>query len=300
MRVNISPIRLKNIIGIKNNNKIQYSTNPNQELKSDVFIKSSSLSFKGNMLYTERKELERNFKTYIFARNSEKLLEYYEQNPEVIEQVLWFTQELKTFEDRNIDKIFGFDEAGKSFNIYDTRPSRCIPFINRTLLSELRGGETLSPLLSAIAQKNPDFFRKEYVIAMYANGECEEAISTLAKKDSEKVFSALESTYREHLAIENFKITSSRQKVFETLFEIDPLRTSYIVSAMPTQRRSEFKFDERNGNSDVKAVLDVINSKDDMLEANEKLLDLYDKNPEAMINALLTQRKRLENYILIQ
>ena len=130
---------------------------------------------------------------------------------------------------------------------------------------------------------------------MYANGECEEAISTLAKKDSEKVFSALESTFRTYdngnskkrLAIENFKITPQRQKVFETLFEIDPLRTSYIVSAMPTQRKGEFKFDESNGNSDVKAVLDVINSKDDMLEANKKLLNLYDKSPDAVVKAFL-------------
>ena len=110
MRVNISPIGSKNIIGIKNNNKIHYSTNPNLKLKSDIFIKSAQPSFKGNMSYTERKELERNFKTYIFTRNSEKLLECYEQNPEVIEQALWFPQELKTFEDRNIDKIFGFDD----------------------------------------------------------------------------------------------------------------------------------------------------------------------------------------------
>lgn len=292
MRVNISPIGLKSVLEIKNNNKIHYSTNPNLNLNSDVFEKSSMPSFKGNMSYAEKRELERKFKNSIFYGNDKELVEYYEQNPEVIEQALWEPQELKMFEEGNIDNIFGFDEAGEAFNIYDTRPSKYIPFINKTLLSGFRGGEKLSPLLITIAQKNPDFFRKEYVLSMYANGECSEAISTLAKKDSEKVFSALESTYRKHLAIENLKITPQRQKVFETLFEIDPLRTSYIVSTLPAQRRSEFKFDESAGNADVKAVIDVINSKGDMLEANEQLLDLYDKSPETVLKAFLSPNKK--------
>lgn len=295
MRVNISPIGLKSIVEIRNNNKIHYLTNPNPKLKSDVFIKSAQPSFTGNMSYAEKQELVRNFKSSIYAGNSEKLLEYYEENPEVIEQALSFLQDLKTFEDKDIDNVFGFDEAGESLHIYNTGSYKSISFINSTLFLNYRK-QVLSPLLSAIAKKNPEFFTKNHIISMYANGECEEAISTLAKQDSEKVFSTLESTLytyargtsKSHLAIENLKITPQRQKVFETLFEIDPLRTSYIVSTLPAQRRSEFKFDESQGNSDVKAVLDVINSKDDMMEANKKLLDLYDKSPETVLKALLS------------
>ena len=160
MRVNISPIGLKSIVEIKNRNKINYSTNPNSELKSDVFIKSVQPSFTGNTSFVESEELKRHFTTSIFTGNSEKMLEYYAKNPEVIEAVLWSPQELRTLEDRNIDNLFGFDKTGKYLDIYDTRSGGCIPFINRTLLSNLSGGETLSPLLSAIAQKNPDFFRK--------------------------------------------------------------------------------------------------------------------------------------------
>ena len=267
MRINISPIGLKSIVSTRNNNKVHYSTNPNLQLKSDVFIKSAQPSFGNNLSYAENRELARKFKISILYGNSKELLEYYEQYPEIVEQTLCFSQELGASEDKNIDRIFGFDEAAKSLNIYNTRPSRYISFINKTLLSGLRGGQKLSPLLTSIAQKNPNFFRKEYVIAMYANGECDEAISTLAQKDAEKVFSALEESVRtfdkgsskEHLAIENLKITQSRQNVFETLFSIDPLRTSYIISTLPAERRKEFKFDESAQNPDVKAVLDVIN-----------------------------------------
>lgn len=299
--LSISPVKINTFL------PKQTKSNLKRQTQSDVFIKSAP-SFKGNMSYAKKQELERNFKSSIYAGNSEKLVTFYEQNPEAVEEFLWFPQELKMFDDERIDRKFGFDEAGKSLYIYDyssARSPKNISLLNRTLLLSSHE-DVLSPLLNKIAQKNPNFFRKEYIISMYANGECEEAISTLARKDSEKVFQALESTFRtydkgnskEHLAIENLKITPQRQKVFETLFEIDPLRTSYIVSTMPAERRKEFNFDESQGNGDIKAILDVINSKDDVLEANKKLLNLYDKSPEAVVKAMLSPcQKTGELYI---
>ncbi|MBR3605430.1 MAG: hypothetical protein IKL52_05335 [Candidatus Gastranaerophilales bacterium] len=299
--LSISPVKINTFL------PKQTKSNLKRQTQSDVFIKSTP-SFKGNMSYAEKQELERDFRSSIYTGNSEKLIAFYEQNPKAIEEFLWFPQELKMFDDERIDRKFGYDEAGKSLYIYDCSSARSpknISLLNKTLLLSSHK-DVLSPLLDKIAQKNPDFFRKEYIISMYANGECEEAISTLAKKDNEKVFQALESTFhtfnigssKKHLAIENLKITPQRQKIFETLFEIDPLRTSYIVSNLPAQRRKEFNFDESQGNNDIKAVLNVINSNDDILEANKKLLNLYDKSPEAVIKTMLSPcQKTGELYI---
>lgn len=291
MNLTVSPIKI-NILVQKHNQK----TATKQNLHNDVFVKNQP-NFTNNTLSTQG-ELEENIRNSIYVGNSENLLALYRQNPEAVEQFFMFSQKLKQFEDEKIDKIFGFKKGGKSLRIYDDHYQgirASISLLNRTLLLNTHKN-VLSPLLSEIAQKKPAIFRKEHIISMYANDRCEEAISILAQNDSESVFSALEQSiydydsgnFKKHLAIENLKITPQRQKVFETLFEIDPLRTSYIISALPPERRKEFEFDESKGDADVKAILDVINSKDDVLEVNKKLLDLYDKSPESITKSLLS------------
>ncbi|MBQ8634739.1 hypothetical protein IJ425_01120 [bacterium] len=269
----------------------------NQNLQNDVFVKSSQPNFTNNLSFSEKQKFERDFSTSLYIGDIESLLASYEKNPKDVEVALYSFSELTRFQTEDIDKKFGFNKVMEwlQINSYDKN----ISLLNKTLLLG-RYNNVLSPLLNKIAQSNPGYFNAGNIISMYANGECEEAISSLAQKDPEKVFLALEQgiynsngrNQEKHLAIENLKITPKRQKVFETLFSIDPLRTSYIISAMPAQRKKEFKFDESKGNADVEAILNVINSKGDDIEANKQLLALYDKSPETMMKALFSLNKK--------
>ena len=292
MNLTISPVKINVSIAKK-----QTKSSTNKEVKNDVFLKSSQISFTNNLFFNEKQRFERDFSTSLNIGNIESLLASYEKSPKDVEIALHSFSKLTRFQTEDINKKFGFSEAIEWLHICSR--DKNISLLDKTLLLG-RYNNVLSPLLSKIIQNNPDYFNKGNIISMYANGECEEAISSLAQKDPEKVFSALEQgiyifnekNHNKHLAIENFKITPQRQKVFKTLFSIDPLRTSYIISALPVQRKKEFKLDESQGNGDVKTILDVINSEEDTIEVNKQLLDLYNKSPETMMKALFSLNKK--------
>ena len=303
MRVSMLPISVGNLFLQKQKVENKTTTVPNLGLKSDIFIKSSSPNFGNSMTPNEKDLFMSDIKRSIDFNSEQEVLSKYEQAPELVETILASISKLENYEARRYDDFWGVENAGQKLGLYSRGESKysaySISYLNKSLLRK-SNCKAIKALTEAIAKRNPDYFNKSNIIAMYANEDCVSTLSIIAQKDSEKVFSTLEQELiscdkgkiTEQMAIENIPITPERQSVFQTLFEIDPYRTSTIISSFSQKRREQFDFDESMGDPKVNEVLKTINSKDDCIDVNKRLLELYDESPETMIKALLSPCKR--------
>lgn len=290
-----------NFINNININKNIGITPAGRQSGKDIFVKSGNIAFRGDVpaeeeTSTDLRDLGNKFNNAIRQNDKAKALEMYEKAPGKIEKFLKGSSCVSTssgtfwhFKNMVSDDFY----VKNLFCDFIMKGDAYVPNLNALLVDT--PNKALNAVTSAIAKKNPSYFTRGNILLMYDSDDCASAVSEIAKRDPEKLFDALSFNNGDKYFISQYKITPNRGKVFKALYGKDLKRTVALMSVIEQEMLSELDADKSFTGKKAKAFFDALESKEDMVEVNEKLIDFAQKEPDAMYDTLLAYNTKAKD-----